>query len=699
LPLKLNGKVFGYLGIISDNEHAFEGDGLLLIQEVADDIAFKIRTLKDAELRLRAEKELFFSEKRLEMVLEGADLGWWDRNTLTDNVIRSQRWAQMLGYSLDEIGPHVADWEQLIHPEDRARVKQLLEDHLESRTSSYHSEHRLRTKYGEWIWILERGKIMERDKNGRPLRITGTHLDITDRKLMEEGLRRSEEKFSTAFQLSPEPITISRVIDGKYVSVNERFNKLSGYTEEEVIGKTALEFNLWEETEEGNRLTEKLKTEGKFEGLECCFRRKNGEIRHGLVSSAIIDINGEPHIITVIKDITDLKRSEQERENLRAQLIQSQKIEALGTLVGGIAHDFNNMLQSMLGYSELLLTGKKEGEPGYKELQTVIKVGEGGAELVQKLLAFGQQAQVITIPIDLNEQIRNLNKLISRTLPNIVQVDLDLAHGQTKIRADRGQIDQLVMNLAINASEAMPNGGRLKISTKNVSFDGEYCRNCKGVKRGSYVMLSVSDTGRGMDKETLTKIFDPFFSTKQRGSTRGTGLGLSVVQGIVHQHGGHVTCESEPGRGTEFKIYFPASEEPLADAKTFSPTIQTEGSETILLVEDCSPVAELETKFLENSGYNVVIATNGREALDIYRKRKEEISLVLLDLIMPEMSGRDCLMELVKIDPSVKVLIASGYAPEDELQSEISPIVKGFLHKPFAIAELLNQTRSVLDSD
>jgi len=281
----------------------------------------------------------------------------------------------------------------------------------------------------------------------------------------------------------------------------------------------------------------------------------------------------------------------------------------------------------------------------------------------------------------------------------VVQVDLDLDDRPTTIRADHSQIDQLVINLAINASEAMPDGGQLKISTKTILLDDEYCRACNRPIYGSYVMLSVTDTGLGMDEKTIPKIFDPFFSTKQRGSTRGNGLGLSVVQGIVEQHGGHVTCESEPGRGTEFKIYFPASEEPLADAKTFSPTIQTEGSETILLVEDCSPVAELETKFLENSGYNVVIATNGREALDIYRKRKEEISLVLLDLIMPEMSGRDCLMELVKIDPSVKVLIASGYAPEDELQSEISPIVKGFLHKPFATTQLLKGVRSALDGD
>jgi two-component system, cell cycle sensor histidine kinase and response regulator CckA len=209
-------------------------------------------------------------------------------------------------------------------------------------------------------------------------------------------------------------------------------------------------------------------------------------------------------------------------------------------------------------------------------------------------------------------------------------------------------------------------------------------------------MLSVSDTGRGMDKETLARIFDPFFSTKQRGSTKGTGLGLSVVQGIAQQHGGHVTCDSEPGIGTEFRIYFPAIEEPMADMKSGTPTVQSGGSETILVVEDNIPVAELEERFLTDAGYTVIVASNGREALDIYRSRKEEISLVILDLLMPEMSGRDCLMELVKIDPSIRVIIASGYAPEDELHREIRPLVKVFLQKPFAMIQLLETVGSVL---
>jgi CheY-like chemotaxis protein len=357
------------------------------------------------------------------------------------------------------------------------------------------------------------------------------------------------------------------------------------------------------------------------------------------------------------------------------------------------------MLQIILGYSDLLLSDTRKNEPGYDNLRTIIETAKGGAELVTKLLAFGQQATTFPVNMDLNHQISQLTSLMSRTLPQVVQVDLDLEEGPTTIHADHGQIDQLVMNLAINTAEAMPNGGRLRIATKTVSLGDEYCRGHHGLKPGSYVLLSISDTGRGIDKETLPRIFDPFFSTKQRGSTRGTGLGLSVVQGIAQQHGGYITCESEPGKGTKFKIYFPAIETTPVNDRSIEPKLESLGSETILVVEDSTPVAELEERFLTNAGYNVIVATNGREALDIYQSRREEISLVVLDLLMPEMSGRDCLMELLKIDPSVKVLIASGYAPEDELHKEIRPIVKGFLQKPFAMAELVKEVRSGLDGD
>jgi two-component system, cell cycle sensor histidine kinase and response regulator CckA len=395
-------------------------------------------------------------------------------------------------------------------------------------------------------------------------------------------------------------------------------------------------------------------------------------------------------------EIENHKKTQAEKEASLAQLFQAQKMEALGTLVGGIAHDFNNMLQVVIGYTDFLLSGKKASEPDFEQLQAIMRASKGGAELVKMLLAFGQRGQVFPVPLDLNEQISRLATLVSRTLPPMIQINLELSDGPTTIRADRSQIDQVVMNLAINASDAMPNGGRLKMATRTVSLEDEYCRSHPGVKPGDYVMFSVTDTGRGMDAKTLTKVFDPFFSTKQRGATRGTGLGLSVVKGIVEQQGGHVTCQSELENGTEFKIYFPAIEATPSVAITTTQSFQSNRAETILVVENVSKVAELERETLTSAGYNVIVAANGREALKIYEPKRDEISLVILDLIMPEMSGRDCLMEMLRIEPSVKVIIASGYSPSDDLLKEIKPLVKGFLHKPFGIAQLLESVSSVL---
>lgn len=397
-------------------------------------------------------------------------------------------------------------------------------------------------------------------------------------------------------------------------------------------------------------------------------------------------------------EVENHKKTQAEKEAFQAQLFQSQKLEALGTLVGGIAHDFNNMLQSIMGYSEILLIEKEQGERGHKELQIIIDTGRSGAELIKKLLASSQQGQVFPTPLNLNKQTAQMASLISRTLPNLVSLEVDLCDGPTTINADPNQIDQILMNLSINASEAMPQGGRLRLRTAKTVLAYEDCKICNRIIQGSHVMLSVTDTGQGMDKKTLARAFDPFFSTKQRGSTRGTGLGLSVVQGIVEQHGGHMNCESEPGKGTEFRIYFPAIDEPLADMKSDVPSVKPGGSETILVVEDNIPVADLEKRFLEGAGYNVIVATNGREALEIYQSRKEEISLVVLDLLMPEMSGKDCFTEMLKIDPSVKVVIASGYAPDDELHTDIRPLVRIFLQKPFSMAALLQGVRSGLDN-
>ena len=405
------------------------------------------------------------------------------------------------------------------------------------------------------------------------------------------------------------------------------------------------------------------------------------------------------HFVAFFENITERKRIESElREHTKEleDLYNNAPCGYHSLDANGIFVRINDTELQWLGYSQLLLDDKKKGEPGYDDLQAIIRTGEGGADLVKKLVAFGQQSPISTVPLDLNLQVSQMSALLSRTLPLVVQLDLDLTDGPTTILADHSQVDQLVINLAINASAAMPVGGRIKIATKTVSLNDEYCTTHHEVKPGDYVMLSVTDTGIGMDKETLAKAFDPFFSTKQKGSTRGTGLGLSIVLGIVRQHGGHITCESDPGKGTEFKVYFPAIESQRNKAEMSSPSEETR---TVLLVESEPTVTDFGRRILTSAGYTVITATSGRTALEIFRTRNNEISLVILDLFITDMSGRDCLMELLKIDPKVKALVAFGKAPEDQLHKEISLLVKGFIHKPFAIAELVNMARSVLDSE
>ncbi len=604
----------------------------------------------------------------------------------------NKAFEELYGWSVEElVGKPITNF---VPPSAEAITKQSWERTLRGEKAVFETQRW--TKEGK-VLDLQISTAILTNTDGKHTSSIVVHHDITARKHAQEKLHNSERTIKTI--LATSPVGIGLILDRNLKWANDACLKMFGFeNQREIVGKSTRIFYPSEAAYEcvGRDLYTDLQR-GKIAETVTKFCRKDGSLFEARIRIRRVDPSSSENLmIFVTTDITDQLRAEKEKETLKTQLFESQKMEALGTLVGGIAHDFNNMLQIVLGYSQILLNDKKKTDQGYQELHTIIETCEGGAELVKKLLAFGQQGQVIPVPLDLNHQVSQLTTLISRTLPQVVQLDLDLVDGPTTIVADHSQIDQLVMSLGINASEAMPDGGALKISTSIVSLDDDYCKSHLEAKPGTYVMLSVRDNGFGMDKETLTRIFDPFFSTKQRGSARGTGLGLSVVRGIVQQQGGHVTCESEPGKGTEFKVYFPSVGEPLMPAKMVEPQVQSGTPETILVVEDNIPVAELARRILTNACYKVIVGADGQEALDIYKSRNGEISLVILDLLMPEMSGRDCLMELLKIDPSVKVLIASGYSPSDELHLEISPHVKGFVHKPFGMAQLLSAVESVL---
>ena len=665
---------------------------------VGDDGAVKgfACLIEDVTQLKQVERELRESEQRLGLALRGGALGLWDWDLKTGRAIWDERATLMMEYGVGELAPNVGTWKRTVHPDDWEKVSKVLNSHMVGLIPAFEAEFRMRAKSGDWRWFQARGKIVDYDNERKPQRITGTILDITDRKEAEEALRRSEESFRQIVEGAPEPVFVHT--GGLFAYLNLPALKLFGANSpDDLLGKPIMDrFHPSEHELIKERIRTLTVEKKQVAPLEEIWTRIDGAELNVDVSAVPINFRGQNGALVFAHDLADRKLVEQERQALQTQLIQAQKMEALGTLVGGIAHDFNNMLQTILGYSELLLMDKQEGQKGNQELQTIIETGKGGAELVKKLLAFGQQAPIFSVHLDLNHQIAQLEPLISRTLPQVVALDFDLTDDQATIHADPNQIDQIIMNLAINASDAMPNGGRLMFSTRAMRLDDEYCRLHHGFKAGRYVMLSVSDTGKGMDRTTLSRVFDPFFSTKQRGSTKGTGLGLAVVQGIVEKGGGHITCESELGKGSKFTIYFPAFESTQTPDQEVGSSSQSAVADTILVIEDVSSIAELTNRVLTKAGYSVIIAGNGQEALEIFETRKGEISLVILDLLMPEMSGKDCLMEMVRIDPSVRVLIASGFAPEDELHEKISPLVKGFLHKPFAIAELLAAVVSAL---
>jgi len=404
-------------------------------------------------------------------------------------------------------------------------------------------------------------------------------------------------------------------------------------------------------------------------------------------------------VVCVIHDISWRKEAEKEKQRLQEQLIQAQKMEAVGTLAGGIAHDFNNLLQAVHGYAELLLMDREEKERGYSELYEIARFARKGGDLTRQLLTFSRKMESELRPVDLNRRIQKFQDLLSRSLPDNVGIDLELAPDLKLVNADPAQMEQVVMNLVLNARDAMPGGGRMTISTRNVVFDEDVRGGREGLAAGEYVALSVSDTGHGIRGEHLDHIFEPFFTLKEAG--KGVGLGLAMVYGIVESHGGRIDCSSLPGQGATFVIHIPAMNDGKDSLK--SPQVPPKlpmGGGTVLLVDDEAFIRDLGAQILARFGYKVLTAPDGERAVDIYERQGSRIDAVVLDLLMPRMDGGQCLERLLALNPDVKIIVASGHYPraDDPLASSIKTKAKRFIRKPYEARQLLTAVREVMDS-
>jgi len=518
--------------------------------------------------------------------------------------------------------------------------------------------------------------------------IAGMILDITERKqAVEERIR-----LATAVDQAAESVIISDK-RGTIQYVNPAFERLSGFTKDDIVGRNFRVLKSDTHDEDFYREMWEIISSGKGWAGQIDNRMKDGSLRQFETTISPIRDNSEAivNFVSVNRDVT-------QEVALEAQLLQAQKMEAVGTLAGGIAHDFNNLLQVIQGYTEVLLHGVNEDPSHHEALQKIHHSAKRGAELTRQLLTFSRKVQSERRPLDLNQEVEQVKNLLERTIPKMIEIELHLDKTPAIVSADPIQVEQALMNLAVNAMDAMSDGGKIIIETERATFDEEFCKTHLGARPGEYVLLTISDTGHGMNKEIREHVFEPFYTTKEVG--KGTGLGLAMVYGIVKTHEGYILCYSELDSGTTFKIYLPALVQSGHWREAGEEDDQLKGGdETILLVDDEKYIRELGVELLTDVGYEVFTATDGEGALQLYRKEQQRIDLVILDLVIPGMGGKKCYEEILKINPQAKILIVSGYSVNGPGKEAMEAGAKGFVGKPFDVSHMLTTVRDILDED
>ena len=651
-------------------------------------------TALDITERKRSENDLKESEDRYRHLVENSPAIVWSLSDKRGTLFVSSRVKSILGYSPDFLYENPTLWNKSIHPDDQYAVAQSIKGFASGKDLNV--EYRIKDSSGNWRWFHDRsiGKHTE----GEAIVIEGISIDITDRKRTEDALRESEERYRTLVETSPDAISL---LDShlNVMMANRPALVLYGYESfEEVIGRSALDFIAPEDRPRALVDAGKMLKTGCIATAEFTLLRKGGVSFPAELRTSLI-LNGEKKplaIICVIRDISIRKRAEAERAALEDQLRQSQKMEAIGRLAGGVAHDFNNLLTVIKGYCQLSLAEMKEQTPIRDAFEVINKATEKAADLTRQLLAFSRRQIMEVRVLDVNALLQNLDKMLRRIIGEDIELVTLLGKEVGRVKADPGQIEQVVMNLAVNAKDAMSAGGKLIIETANVELDQAYAHAHVAVRPGRYVMIAVSDTGGGMGPEVRDRLFEPFFTTKEKG--KGTGLGLSMVYGIVKQSNGNIWVYSEPGKGTTFKIFLPRVDEPTEKLRAQAVNEEfSRGSETILVVEDDKEVRNLAVRMLKRQGYIVLEGSYGEEALNVCKNHQGPIHLLLTDVVMPGMNGHELAKRLESFHPEMKMLYMSGYTDNAIVMHGV--LVQGvhYIQKPFTVDALAKKVREVLD--
>jgi two-component system, cell cycle sensor histidine kinase and response regulator CckA len=575
-----------------------------------------------------------------------------------------------------------------IHPDDRPLAFDLLQ-RLETTYEMVQIVLRVRHKDGSWRHAQIRVRNLLDDPDVRGI-VVNWH-DITEQVRVEEQLRTSEQFFRKIIETAAEGVVV-RDPDGRITFGNTRVAEIFGYQLDELVGLNIFDLVAPEYLEKMRESSERRRLTGKSETIDLELTRKDGT-RVSVIMSANPLFDADGKYMGALGMLTDIT----ERKGLEAQLRQAQKIEAVGRLAGGIAHDFNNLLTAIRGHVDLVLSELPPLSSLRVDIEVVRKAADRAATLTQQLLAFSRQQILQPRVLQLDEVVGEMDTLLRR----LIGEDIQLIIKRTctgRIRADRGQMEQVLMNLAVNARDAMPNGGTLTIATDTFEVDEEFVRENLGAHLGMHCELLVNDTGLGMDQETLSRVFEPFFTTKELG--KGTGLGLATVYGIVKQSGGYIRAESKPGMGTTFRILLPiVTAEPDTEREATDKRDAKSQGETVLIAEDEDAVRSLTMRILKKRGYRVLEARHGAEALAVAQKHLGRIDLLLTDVVMPVMGGRELSEHLAQLRPGVKVLYMSGYTDDALIQRGLLQGTGSFLEKPFTPDGLALKVREVLDGE
>jgi PAS domain S-box-containing protein len=678
VPTEYAGSVIGFLGLDAIREAKTWSKDVISLLRIVGEI------FVNALERKRVEEALRQSEEKYRTILESVEDGYWEVDLKGNFLYFSPSVCQLLGYSQEELmGLNYRDYVT----DDVARsMYQIFSSIFKTGKSAQVMEFEHIIKDKKRI-VVEMSISLMRDDDGNPIGFRGVSRDVTYRRKADQALRLSEQRYRTVLEANPDPMAVSD-INGRVSFFNPAFTKIFGWELEEFVGKEMSNLFPGQNTSEAKLKIRRMLAGKGGVGVETRFTLKDGNIIPVSVSGAVYnDVDGNPMgSILTIRDISDKKK-------MVAQLLNLHKMESLGTLAGGIAHDFNNLLMSIQGNLSLVLYELEEDHPHYKLLESIEKNVESGSRLTAQLLGFARKGTYAFKPLDLNTLLQNVVETFGRTRKEI-SITLDVAEDLAAIEADEGQIEQVLLNLLVNAGHAMPDGGEIRLITRNITYD-DIVSNLYQPKPGHYVMLSVTDTGTGIDKEVLPHIFEPFFTTKEAG--QGTGLGLASVYGIVKGHNGYIDVDSEKGRGTTFFIYLPASDQTLQQNTDIDEKKVVAGKGTILFVDDEDMVLDVAAKMLEVAGYNVLTANNGKTAIEIYKANQARIDLVILDVIMPVMNGGQIFDRIKEINPDVKVLLSSGYNTDGNIREIIQRGCSGFIQKPFNVKTISSKIREILE--